>query len=229
MQSPSVPSRRAAIAAPGASRRNPTRRGSRPCIGNDRVFINALVENRDHAWHRFMARFDGLIRESIRRATRRGPVELTAEDLSDIRASFLSSLCENEKKKLRAFDAQRGMSLSTWIAFLAGRRACEYVRSLRSTSRERFGGGRGEGISEARSPEALVDEKQHVALVLAAVTKMPPRERELFDLYFERGLPPTVVAERMGTSLQTVYASRFKLELHLARAVRHEPAEPFAA
>lgn len=235
MQTPLAPSRCSSLAASGVPRHcppaaspstTPTPSSPTASIGadarrSDARLVEALLAHHDDAWRSFLGRFDRIICHSIRRATCRGPMLLTTdEERADIRASFLLSLFAHDSRKLRTFDSARGSLLSTWIAMLAERHAVDHVRALCTRARHRMSESESEGHAAIPSPEELMLQKQGIARMRDALATLAPRERELFDLYFEDDMPAAEIADRMGTSLQTVYSRRHKVELHLSRAVQ---------
>lgn len=234
MQTLSRPAQRATLAARGASRRNLNLQGLRSQATCDQLLLDALLEDRPHAWTRFLSRFDHLIQATIRRSTDSRWLPLNDDDRGDIRSIFLESLLADDRRKLRAFEPAFGVELATWIGLLVQRCACDYVRSALARVRTSKRALRDplfdqRDSPDASSPEHLLAQKRRVVRVLEEARKMAPRERELFELHYERGLPADEVASLMGTKIQTVYATRLKVELHLTRLARPTIAAPRAA
>lgn len=234
MQTLSRPAQRATIAARGASRRNVHLLARRSQAPRDQLLLDALLEDRPHAWTRFLSRFDDLIEATIRRWTGGRWRPLSEDDRGDIRSIFLESLLADDRRKLRAYEPAFGVEVTTWIALLVKRCACDYVRAAQARVRAGKRALRDRLFDQrdspcASSPEHLLAQKRRVVCVLEAARKMAPRERELFELHYERGLPAEEVASLMGTKIQTVYATRLKVELHLTRLARPTIATPRAA
>jgi RNA polymerase sigma-70 factor (ECF subfamily) len=195
----------------------------RPAQQADAALVRALLDDHPTAWRRFVASMDAVVRSRVLAATCRGALRLSDEDRAEIRANLFASLLAGDKHKLRAFDPQRGVALTSWIGLLAEHCATDYVRALRAQRTPRRAEGSAGGEPEAApSPEDLLGKKQRVARLLEAARTLPPRHRELFDMYYADGLAPEAIAARMGTSVQTVHSARHKIEQHLVRTLRRE-------
>ncbi len=74
-----------------------------------------------------------------------------------------------------------------------------------------FDGGAHDAPSNEASADHLIEEGQRFEMLAAAVTSLPPRCREIFELRVRQNLSQEVIAKRLGISRKTV-----EQHLHIA-------------
>src|SRR5215813_492553 len=87
------------------------------------------------AWRTFMQQHGRLVCATVARIVRRFGLIATSEDVREIESWFLVELLANDKAKLRAFQPDRGVRFSTWIAMLASHTAYDFLRKRRREPR----------------------------------------------------------------------------------------------
>lgn len=109
-------------------------------------------------------------------------------------------------RKAALYDHERA-GVATWLATIARNRA---VDRLRAEHRDRQQPGE---LPELESDDvpldaALLDGERSTA-VRQSLAAMPPRQREVLELMYFRGLSQSEVAERLGVPLGTVKSRAF--------------------
>lgn len=184
-----------------------------------------LLGNR-RAWSQFHARYDRLILRCISRVTGRFARRLGEDEIREIYATLLVQLCANDMNKLRSFDAERGNRLGSWIGLLAVNCAVDHLRALRKEpSRASLDDVADDLLDETPTPDEALDRKQRLALAAEMLRELPEKDRELFTLYFDEGLDPETIAQRMQISVNTVYSKKHKLQSRF-QARFAEPRHP---
>ncbi|MEZ4303040.1 MAG: sigma-70 family RNA polymerase sigma factor [Polyangiaceae bacterium] len=190
----------------------------------DEALLAALLgRESEPLWRTFLARFERLIVSSILRAARFGQVVLAEPDVEDIRSSFLVALLARDRHMLRAFDPGRGVKVSTWIALLAMRHGRDCIKVLRTRGRYETPEmtPKAERLLATRraTPAEIVEQRELFARMRGALSALPERQRELYELYFRLDMEPEEVASRMRTTVQTVHSCRHKIEKRLVQVV----------
>ena len=164
------------------------------------------------AWRTFMQQHGRLVCATVARIVRRFGLIATSEDVREIEAWFLVELLANDKAKLRAFQPDRGVRFSTWIAMLASHTAYDFLRKRR---REPRGDAEYDAESvacEAPDPYSVCELVERGRLVESLTEDLTEKDREFLELYYAEGLDPTEVASRMGISVKTVYSKKHKIQ-----------------
>ena len=68
-------------------------------------------------------------------------------------------------------------------------------------------------------PGARIDRERMVAIIMAHLELLPPRQRELFDLVELQGLTPAEVADLTGANASTIRANLFKARATIRAAL----------
>ena len=142
------------------------------------------------------------------------------QEVRDLVHDILLGLFEGGGKALRRWDPERGLSLESFVQFIARRKVPQLLS-----------GGRGNPWADApvdpANLEAIDDadlarrleKRNELKLVLALIRgKMRGRDHVLFELVFVRELPPDVVAEQVEMTRGAVNAWAYRMR-KLARSV----------
>jgi RNA polymerase sigma-70 factor (ECF subfamily) len=125
----------------------------------------------------------------------------------------------NDKHKLRSFEPSRGNKLGTWLGMLATHCAYDYLRSVRReptsvclTEAETL-------TSEQHDPCDAAMLSERAKLVQGLLADFSDKDRQFVTLYYQDGLSPEHVAERLGISVKTVYSKKHKIQRKLSEIV----------
>src|SRR5690349_12777423 len=94
-----------------------------------------LLRGEAAAWRAFSQQHGRLVCATVARIVRRFGMIATSEDVREIEAWFSVELLANDMAKLRAFQPERGVRFSTWIAMLASHTAYDFLRKKRREPR----------------------------------------------------------------------------------------------
>lgn len=181
----------------------------------ERELVARLLADEPAAWREFDAKYSRVVLGCIHRILSRFTRVAGSHDVDEIYARFCLQLLANDKRKLRAFDPERGNKLSSWLGLLASHAAYDYLRTLRRDAAleplpeiERL------SSSEASPYElSLLHERARIAAKI--MSQLSERDREFVQLYFGEGLEPEEVATEMGISVKTVYSKKHKITARL--------------
>jgi len=177
------------------------------------ALVRDMLVGNKRAWQQFHARYDRLILRCITRVTGRFNRRMAEDEIREIYATLLVQLCANGMSKLRSFDAERGNRLGTWIGLLAANCAVDHLRALRKEpSRTAIDDVADYLVDETPTPDEALDRKERLAIAAQMLRELPEKDRELFTLYFDEGLDPEQIAQRMRISVNTVYSKKHKLQ-----------------
>ena len=181
----------------------------------ERRLVAAMLAGSERAWREFHARYDRLIYRCITKVTGRFSSFLGQDDIREVYATLLVQLLANDMHKLRSFDPERGNRFGSWIGLLAINAAYDHLRSMRREP-NRAPLAEAELLScDMPSPLEQVEHKQRAELVANILRAFSAKDREFVALYFEQGLEPEAIAERMQISVKTVYSKKHKIQTRL--------------
>lgn len=181
---------------------------------DEAALVHDMLTGSRSAWSAFHARYGRLIHRAIGRVAARFAV-MGDDDEAEIHANFFAQLCADDMRKLRAFDAERGCRLSSWISTLAIHAAHDHLRALR---REpcRTSLDEAEDIgADAPTPDQVVEMKEGIARVDEVLRALSDKDREFVALYFDEGLDVEQIAARMQISVKTVYTKKHKIQTRI--------------
>ena len=171
-----------------------------------------LLRGEATAWRAFSQQHGRLVCATVARIVRRFGMIATSEDVREIEASFSVELLANDMAKLRAFQPERGVRFSTWIAMLASHTAYDFLRKKRREPRADVEYEAESVACEAPDPFSVCELMERTRLVEKLAEELTQKDREFLELYYAEGLEPTEVAARMGISVKTVYSKKHKIQ-----------------
>jgi RNA polymerase sigma-70 factor, ECF subfamily len=197
--------------------------GFAPSAWSETELLERLLSSDAAAWRELNQRYARLVTSCIQRVVARFSKRVSADAVEEIYATFSLKLLANDKHKLRSFEPSRGNKLGTWLGMLATHCAYDYLRSVRRepsavclTEAETLS-------SENQDPcETAMSERAN--LVSQLLADFSDKDRQFVTLYFQDGLSPEHVAERLGISVKTVYSKKHKIQRKLSQIVG-APAE----
>lgn len=163
----------------------------------------------------FVERFIPLIRSCVCRLARG---RVSDPDLEDMIGEVWLCLFENDRHRLRRFDASRDVRVSTWLAALARNRSIDYLRALQPVALEP--GVAEELADQAPTPCEELERREHAELARRAIARLSEEERELLRALCVDEQETAAVARKLGIALPTVYSRRCKIAAKLARQIR---------
>jgi RNA polymerase sigma-70 factor (ECF subfamily) len=190
-----------------------------PSAWTEAELLDRLLTSDASAWRELNQRYARLVTSCIQRVVARFARRVSADAVEEIYATFSLKLLANDKHKLRSFELSRGNKLGTWLGMLATHCAYDYLRSVRRepsavclTEAETLS-------SEQRDPceNAMLSERAQ--LVRALLGEFSDKDRQFVTLYYQDGLSPEHVAERLGISVKTVYSKKHKIQRKLCEIV----------
>jgi RNA polymerase sigma-70 factor (ECF subfamily) len=177
------------------------------------ALVRDMLLGSKRAWCQFHARYDRLILRCITKVTGRFTRNMAEDEIREIYATLLVQLCANDMSKLRSFDAERGTQLGSWIGLLAANCAVDHLRAMKKEpSRASIDDVEEVLLDETPTPDEALDRKERLQLAAEMLRELPEKDRELFTLYFDEGLDPEQIAQRMQISVNTVYSKKHKIQ-----------------
>jgi RNA polymerase sigma-70 factor, ECF subfamily len=198
--------------------------GFAPSTWTETELLERLLLSDASAWRELNQRYARLVTSCIQRVVARFSKRVSADAVEEIYATFSLKLLANDKHKLRSFEPNRGNKLGTWLGMLATHCAYDYLRSVRRepsavclTEAETLS-------SEHQDPCESAMLSERAKLVKELLAEFSDKDRQFVTLYFQDGLSPEHVAERLGISVKTVYSKKHKIQRKLSQIVG-APAE----
>jgi RNA polymerase sigma-70 factor, ECF subfamily len=193
--------------------------GSSPSSWTETELLDRLLLSDPSAWRELNQRYTRLVTSCIQRVVARFARRVSADAVEEIYATFSLKLLANDKHKLRTFEPSRGNKLGTWLGMLATHCAYDYLRSVRRepsavclTEAETLS-------SDYQDPCESAMLSQRAKLVQSLLADFSDKDRQFVTLYFQDGLSPEHVAERLGISVKTVYSKKHKIQRKLCEIV----------
>jgi RNA polymerase sigma-70 factor (ECF subfamily) len=190
-----------------------------PSSWSEVELLDRLLSDDANAWRELNNRYARLVMSCIQRVVARFSKRVSADAVEEIYATFSLKLLANDKHKLRSFEPHRGNKLGTWLGLLATHSAYDYLRSVRREPNSVC-------LTEAETmtcdhedpcESAVLSERaQQVRELLADFSD---KDRQFVTLYYQDGLSPEQVAERLGISVKTVYSKKHKIQRKLTEIV----------
>ncbi len=186
-------------------------------LTSDEINAAALAQADPRAWRRFERDQAPTIRRSIARVIHRFPGLCASDTVEDVYAELSIRLLKNDGAKLLAFRSGRGLTLEQWLMRIAKQAAYDHVRRLRRRRTAPL--EQDIVLSSQDDPHADCLARQRSDLLHNAVSTLPPREKQLYDLCFRSHEEPERAAELMGIRIATVYSKKHKLMSRLSRVL----------
>ena len=189
----------------------------------DIALLGRVLDGENSAWQELLRRYRGLVYRCISKATGRVGAQLCEDDQDEIFAEFCMNLLRKDMKKLRAFDPDRGVKLSTWLGLLAINTAYDCLRK-RSRYPLLASGDQPTAEPAGEQPSPLDDllGKERRQTLGRLVAHLSARDRNFVHLYYGQGLEAENVADEMRISVKTVYTKKHKIRARLVQLAQQE-------
>ena len=169
----------------------------------DRSAIEALVEGHRPRLHHFLLRL-----------TRS---EELAEDVAQ--DAFVRVL-----RHLDRFNER--FRFSTWLFTIARRLWINHIQKFRPVPDTDMVGGRADDVGSTDASERREEHHRSEAVVSRALDCLNPRQREIIELFYGRGLPIQEIAGRLGLPLGTVKSHLFRGRARMGEFLAGEDTFP---
>ena len=186
-----------------------------PSAWSETELLDRLLTSDADAWRELNHRYARLVTSCIQRVVARFSRRVSVDAVEEIYATFSLKLLANDKHKLRSFEPSRGNKLGTWLGMLATHCAYDYLRSVRRepsavclTEAETLS-------SEHHDPCESAMLSERAKLVRDLLAEFSDKDRQFVTLYYQDGLSPEHVAERLGISVKTVYSKKHKIQTRI--------------
>jgi RNA polymerase sigma-70 factor, ECF subfamily len=185
----------------------------------ERELVARLLRDEPAAWRLFTECYSRVALASIRRVVSRFNHVTAEHDVDEIYARFCLELLSQDRKKLRAFDPEKGSRLSTWVGLLATNATYDYLRFIKRNlvcdplpERDCLTSG-------DQSPLEQTEAQERARKAAKILHQLSTRDRQFVQLYFAEGLSADEVAARMNINVKTVYTKRHKISARLESLV----------
>jgi RNA polymerase sigma-70 factor (ECF subfamily) len=130
-------------------------------------------------------------------------------------------LINNDYRKLRQFDPEKGYRLSSWVGLISTNVAHDALRrrNPRTYPIDEMEAAVSQKADHAPSPADLTLKRQRVRMLEQALAELAPSERIFVDYYYVQGISANDVAGLMGVTINTVYSRKNKVRAKLKRIV----------
>ncbi len=182
---------------------------------DDLSLVHGLLSGHESAWRAFHGQYGRLIYRCIRKVTQGFAGVVGGDDEQEIYSNLLVQLLNNDMRKLRAFDPERGSRLGTWIGMLATHAAYDHLRSVRRELPFAPLSEAEAAPANTTGPAEEVESKEQSRIVRELVDRLSAKDRQFVRLYFDHGMSPEAVAEAMNISVKTVYSKKHKIRSRL--------------
>jgi sigma54-dependent transcription regulator len=98
---------------------------------DDTALLQRVLAREERAWRAFVGRFDAALRGAVRAATE--SVDFGEAQIDDVIGDVWVSLCDDDMRRLRAYEPSRSLPL---VALLAAEATRVAMRHLRRVARE---------------------------------------------------------------------------------------------
>ena len=175
----------------------------------DEALVRRMAAGDDQALGVLYDRWQGVVHGVVSRMLRQ------PDDVEDV----VEETFWQAWRQASRFDRTRG-AVQTWLLTIARSRALDRVRALRRRREEPLEGDDGQVVVQQAAegdPGLDAEASERRTIVVAALSGLPPEQREALELGYFGGLSQTEIAERTGQPLGTV-KTRMRLALQKLRS-----------
>jgi RNA polymerase sigma-70 factor, ECF subfamily len=190
-----------------------------PSTWSEAELLERLLKSEANSWRELNQRYSRLITSCIQRVVARFSNRVSVDAVEEIYATFSLKLLANDKLKLRSFEPSRGSKLGTWLGMLATHCAYDYLRSVRREPSAVCLAEAETLSSDGQDPCESAMLSERAKLVRQLLADFSDKDRQFVVLYYQDGLSPERVAERLGISVKTVYSKKHKIQRKLSEIV----------
>ena len=184
-------------------------KAGRAVASEDEALVRRMADGDDQALGVLYDRWHPVVHGAVSRMLRQ------AEDVEDV----VEETFWQAWRQASRFDRTRG-AVQTWLLTIARSRALDRARALRRRREDPLEGDDGEVVVQQAAegnPGLDAEASERRRIVEAALSGLPPEQREALELGYYGGLSQTEIAERTGQPLGTV-KTRMRLALQKLRS-----------
>jgi RNA polymerase sigma factor (sigma-70 family) len=185
-------------------------------VVNEAKLLQGCIAGDKQSWDVFVKHFSRLIYHSIYKTLRVHDKQTPPDDINDLFQDIFTAFCTDRCKKLRVFDPEKGLTLSSWIRMIAVRMTIDHIRKRRDTASL-------DDIpiapSQVGDQESLIDRESQENLQ-ALLEELPAKDKLLIELAIMRELPPEEVARMLHISVGAFYTRKNRIIERLKNLIR---------
>jgi RNA polymerase sigma-70 factor (ECF subfamily) len=184
----------------------------------EKTLIKQLSEKDSSAWKEFLTCYGGLIYSQVYYTLQRSNFKIPEDEINDAVQSLLQNLMENNCKKLLTFEGRGGCSLASWLRTVATNHTLSIIRSKKQTvpiddvNEDKLHKNMedSQGVIE-KSPRDKAFDKQILDRLQKAISKLPPRQQVIFQLYYKDEWKSQQIADFMRLTPNNVDQILFQI------------------
>jgi RNA polymerase sigma-70 factor (ECF subfamily) len=166
--------------------------------------LKGCVSGDKKSWTLFVKQYNQLIYHTIYKTLRINGQPTDPDDINDLFQEVFTSFCENNCKKLRAFDPQKGVKLSSWLRMITVRMIIDHLRKSKpATSLDALP----VEPSQDGGQERLLDEES-IELLREVIEQLSTKDKLLIELLYMKELPPEEIAQLLNISPGALYTRK---------------------
>ena len=166
--------------------------------------LNGCISGDKESWTLFVKQYNKLIYHTIYKTLRVNGQPTNPDDINDLFQEVFTSFCENNCKKLRAFDPQKGVKLSSWLRMITVRMTIDHLRKMKPvTSLDALP----VEPSQTGGQEGLLDEES-MGLLREVIEQLSTKDKLLIELFYMKELPPEEIAQILKISVGALYTRK---------------------
>ncbi len=183
----------------------------------DEQILGSALAGNAIGFEELLRRYRALLYRCITRITTRYERVLGSEDADEIYAEVCYALWSDNLRRLRAYDAGRGMKLGSWLGLIASHSTYDFLR--RVARRPQCDDLEHVPERPRDEPSALdhLLEGERRASLHTLTNELSARDQEFVVHYFGADEDPEKVASELGISVKTVYSKKNKITTRLLR------------
>ncbi len=194
---------------------------------DDSRLIKDCINGKEEAWHAFIDRFSKLVYYSINRAVNPYSANLDPEDIEDIYSEVFLSFIENNYRKLRQFEDDKGCTLSSWVRLITARHTIDFLRKKKQHVSIDDESDNGSSIKENLSDNKptvhdYMELSEREKIIDEAMKDLPSSDMLFIELYYKREFSPEEIADIMNVSVSAVYSKKNRLREKLAKIIKNK-------
>lgn len=190
----------------------------------DSQLIKDCLSGKEEAWNVFINRFSKLVYYSINRTVNSYCPTLEREDIEDIYSDIFLSFVDNNYRKLRQFDTEKGCTLSSWVRLIAVRRTIDFLRKKKqhvSLDDVDDAGALKDSLRDNNpSVQLNLEISEHEKILEKAIQELPSSDLLFIELFYKRKLSPEEIASVLNVSVSTVYSKKTRLREKLEKIIK---------
>jgi RNA polymerase sigma factor (sigma-70 family) len=194
---------------------------------DDSRLIKDCLNGKEESWHAFIDRFSRLVYYSINRAVNPYSANLDQEDIEDLYSEVFLSFIENNYKKLRQFEADKGCTLSSWVRLIAVRHTIDSLRKKKQhvsiDDESGTAGAMKESLRDNKpSAHDHMEISEHEKIMGKAIEELPSSDLLFIELYYKKELTPEEIASAMNISVSAVYSKKTRIREKLEKIIKNK-------